>query len=306
MAWTKFIPEAIKAPVRASAPFRRVYHPLHADRLARTTKRLDLCAAQFAHALHLAGDVRLSGARCLELGSGWVLTHALVCHLLGAESVVAIDVERAARPQSLALAVSSAVPSLIRDLLAPFAEHHEVRARLDRLLSIHRFDFDALAKLGITYVAPIDLARERLPENFDLISSFSVMEHVPTSDVAALLTNLKGHLTARGTMLHAIHLEDHRDIGGNPFAFLGTRRTPYSRAEETERGNRLRASAWLAAFDATPDLSHRLLWSWQRHDAALPKTLDPAVTFTGEEDLRTTHIGVLVRHSASAAEEGQR
>src|SRR5688500_6756824 len=85
------IPEGVKAPLRDSSAFRNLRTPWHARRLARSTKRLDLCAAQFAQSLHLAGDVRLEGARCLELGAGWVLTHALVCHLLGAERIVAVD-----------------------------------------------------------------------------------------------------------------------------------------------------------------------------------------------------------------------
>jgi SAM-dependent methyltransferase len=297
MPVTKWIPESLKAPIRGSRLFRSVYHPLHAARLARTTKRLDLCAAQFAHALHLCGDVRLEGARCLELGSGWVLTHALVCHLLGAAHVEAVDVEPAARLDSLALAVRAAPAAQVRDLLAPFSNHADVRARLDRLRSIRRFDTQTLASLGISYRAPVDLTRTELSGSFDFIYSFSVLEHVPTADVGALLANLTRALAPGGTMLHAIHLEDHRDIANDPFGFLQTRSQPYSRTEQTERGNRWRASTWLEAFAAVPELTQRVLWSWQRRDAVLPTALDPSVRSLDEQDLRTSHLGIAARRA---------
>jgi SAM-dependent methyltransferase len=295
MSVTKWIPESIKAPVRGSPLFRAVYHPRHAARLARTTKRLDQCAAQLAHVLHLSGGVRLEGASCLELGAGWVLTHALVCYLLGAKRVVAVDVEAAVRFESLRDAVMGAPPAIVRDLLAPFSDHGDVRARLERLRAIKRFDQASLAQLGIAYRAPIDLARDTLPETFDVIYSLSVLEHVPVDDVGALLANLTRQLVPGGTMLHMIHLEDHRDIASEPFAFLRARAQAFSRVEQTERGNRMRASAWLDAFARVPDLQSRVLWAWQRRDVALPAALDPAVQSRDEADLRTSHLGIAAR-----------
>lgn len=300
MAVSKWIPESIKAPIRGSALFRAVYHPRHAAQLARGTKRLDQCAAQLAHVLHLSGGVRLEGARCLELGAGWVLSHALVCHLLGARRVLAIDVERAARFDSLRPAIASAPPALVRDLLAPFSDHGDVRARLDRLRAIKRFDQDVLAQLGIEYRAPVDLARETLAESFDVIYSLSVLEHVPIADVDALLRNLTRQLAPGGSMLHLIHLEDHRDIARDPFAFLRVRGQPFSPVEQTERGNRLRASSWLDAFAAVPELRSKVLWQWQRRDAALPGALDPAVRYRDEADLRTSHLGIAARREVAA------
>jgi cyclopropane fatty-acyl-phospholipid synthase-like methyltransferase len=308
MPVTKWIPESLKAPIRGSSLFRAVYHPRHAARLARTTKRLDQCAAQLAHMLHLAGDVRLEGARCLELGAGWVLTHALVCHLLGAERVVAVDVEAAARFESLRTAVMDAPPAIVRDLLAPFSDHADVRARLERLRAIERFDEHSLAELGIVYRAPIDLARDGLPESFDVIYSLSVLEHVPLDDVPGLLSTLTRQLAPDGVMLHMIHLEDHRDIARDPFAFLRARPQPFSRIEQTERGNRMRASAWLEAFARVPELRSRVLWAWQRREAALPDALDAAVVSRDEDDLRTSHLGIAVRRERGAqrAKEGAR
>ncbi|RJP32325.1 MAG: hypothetical protein C4536_06430 [Actinobacteria bacterium] len=36
--------------------------------LARTSKRIDICAAQFAHVLHLCDHPSLEGKTCLEIG----------------------------------------------------------------------------------------------------------------------------------------------------------------------------------------------------------------------------------------------
>jgi hypothetical protein len=288
------IPEPVKAPLRDSKLFQALRTPWHAAKLARTTRRLDLCAAQFAHMLHLSG-ARLEGASCLELGAGWVLTHALVCHLLGASRVTAVDVESVARPALIEQAVRTASPAVVRDLLAPFSTHADVRARLDRLRSIRRFDHAVLAELGIDYVAPFDLARQKLQRRFDFIYSLSVLEHVPVEDVPALLSNLTAQLAPDGMMLHAIHLEDHLDFAKAPFAFLAERAAPFAPAEQNQRGNRLRASSWCEFFAAQPGLSHRILWSWQRRDCPLPGALAPEVRYVDDEDLRTSHLGVLVR-----------
>ena len=57
----------------------------HARELARTSKRIDICAAQLAHVLHIADRPTLVNKTCLEIGAGWVLSHSIVMHLLGAK-----------------------------------------------------------------------------------------------------------------------------------------------------------------------------------------------------------------------------
>ena len=74
------LPEGIKSRLR---PY---LDPWKARHLAATSKRLDMCAAQIAHVLHLAGRPTIAGSVCLELGAGWVLSHSLVLHLLGARA----------------------------------------------------------------------------------------------------------------------------------------------------------------------------------------------------------------------------
>ena len=266
---------------------------LRARLLAAGDKRLDVCTAQLAHLLHLSGlDVR--GKVCVELGAGWVLSHAALLWLLGAERVIATDLEAQAHPECLKVAVRKAVTSVVRDSLSPFEDHALLRARLDRLAAIERFDFETLRALGIEYRAPLDLARAGLGEPVDVVFSWSVLEHVPAVDVGPLLANLARDLRPGGAMLHAIHLEDHRDSARAPFAFLAPDPS-FGPRQQSERGNRIRRSGWEARCARLEGLRTEVLYAWQRDASFLPSPIDPGIEHTGTDDLRTSHLGLCLR-----------
>lgn len=281
----------LRAAIRNSEVWKR----RAARRLAGSTKRLDLCAAQIAHLLHLARPSLLEGKVCLELGSGWVLTHALVLHVLGAKTVIASDVSRQANPAAARLAVQIASASMVRDLLSPFADHDALRERVDRLRAWTDYSFEGLERLGVHYVAPIDFTGRQLGFPVDFVYSNSVLEHVPLANVAALVGNVVSDLAPGGEMIHAIHLEDHRNHNENPFAFHSIPANAYPAAEQTARGNRLRASAWLTHFSSLPGLETRVLYRWARSASLLPAKIDTSVANEGVEDLRTSHLGLFVR-----------
>lgn len=262
---------------------------LRARLLARSSKRLDAVAAQVAHALHVSG-LSVRDRTCLELGSGWVLSHALVLHLLGARAVVATDLTPQAHLPALADAVSGCLPSLVRDVLSPFEDHERLRARLDRLARVRRWTRELLAELGVEVVAPLDLARRPLGRPVDLVYSNSVLEHVPVADVDALLRNVAADLAPGGAMLHAVHLEDHADLD-RPFAFLAE--DDFGAPAQGARGNRLRASSWQRRLAALPGTTTRAAWAWRRDAALLPARVSPAVEHAGVDDLRTSHVGLL-------------
>lgn len=288
----RLIPPAVRAKVRDNPLWRRRYNRRHAVELATTSKRLDLCSSQIAHMFHLADHPSLEGKVCMEIGSGWILSHALVCHLLGASKVLCTDVEAIVRPSYIPIAVRSAVHYIVRDVLSPFAEHADIRARLQHLASLEHFDLQVLAGLGIEYVAPVDLAQRPLGREVDFIYSLSVLEHVPVDDIAPLLANLVQDLSVGGTMVHAIHLEDHRDIQNQPFPFLAEDGKGYGRREQTVHGNRIRRSRWRRHFDALEAFDWRFIYQFSRRDKPLPSHIDAAVEHEGEDDLRISHIGV--------------
>lgn len=273
---------------------RRRVDAVRARLLARSSKRLDVVAAQVAHLLHLSGlDVR--GRVVLELGSGWVLSHALVLHLVGARTVIATDLEPQAHLPALREAIRSATGSIVRDVLSPFEDHEALRARVGALEALARrpLDLGALGALGLEYVAPLDLVRRRLGRPVDLVYSNSVLEHVPARDGTLLLRNVAADLAPGGAMLHAVHLEDHRDPAGAPFAFLAEE----GYEADGERGNRLRASAWRRRFAGLDGLVTRELYAWRRDASLVPARVARDVEHEGVDDLRTSHVAFLTTSS---------
>ena len=242
--------------------------------------------------MHVAKYLSVKEKVCVELGSGWVLSHAIVFHLLGARKVIATDVSPLAQPSFLSEAIHCAVPYIVRDILSPFCEHSEIRRRLDNLLSIKDFSFDVLKRIGVEYIAPKDLAKTPLGIPFDFVYSLSVLEHVPMEDVLSLLRNLAKDLREGGIMVHAIHLEDH-ESSSSPFAFLSETQDSFPRSVQTERGNRMRRSQWLDLLYNVKDVDFRFIYEWSRLDKKFPEIIDPSISYKGEDDLRISHIAVL-------------
>ena len=73
---------------------------LRRARLLARNRQVETMAAHFAHLLHRA-NITLKDRVCLEIGSGWVLSHAIVMYLLGAKRVIATDIIRGAYPSVL-------------------------------------------------------------------------------------------------------------------------------------------------------------------------------------------------------------
>ena len=287
----KLLPDVLKQKIQQSNYVKR----RSAIRLASSLKRIDICSAQFAHIFHLSKHSSLEGKTCLEVGAGWVLTHALVCYLLGARRVIATDIIPFARPDAIPFALKNAIASLTRDVLAPFSDHTRIRERFNKLLSISHFSFDTLKELGIEYHSPIDFATEKLDIPIDFIYSHSVLEHVPYDDVQAILNNLVESLNQDGSMIHCIHLEDHKDLLRYPFDFLSIAANRYPQKLQSSRGNRIRSSEWEKIFSDIQGANTDFIYSYSRLDKALPNTIDPSISYYDEHDLRTSHIGVYTR-----------
>ena len=287
----KLLPNSIKQSILKSD---FVIHR-EAMKLAKSSKRVDLCSAQFAHMLHLAKYKSLEGKVCLEVGGGWVLSHAVVCYLLGAKRVIVVDIERYAKPQVLSQAIEHSIYSIPRDILAPFAKHSQIRERYNNLLNLPYYDFDTLQTLGIEYRAPLDLTREAVGESIDFIYSFSVLEHIHREDIGDILANLLESLNPKGVMIHNIHLEDHRSIVENPFAFLDTEGSLYTKKSQAQRGNRIRYSEWIQIFETLEQTTTTTLYRYSRDDRPIPKSIDEEISYVDEDDIRVSHIGILTQ-----------
>ena len=92
-------------------------------------------------------------------------------------------------------------------------------------------------------------------------------------------------------MIHHIHLEDHKNINNNPFAFLSLEEKVYSRELQNAQGNRIRSSQWQSIFSQT-GLGFEVFYEWSRLDKELPEIIDSSISYENENDLRTSHIGI--------------
>ncbi|GDY11470.1 hypothetical protein LBMAG53_03470 [Planctomycetota bacterium] len=245
---------------------------LRAFRLARGHRRLDQCAAQVALLLSAAGRLRPQGWRIAELGCGPVPGHALCFHLLGAAQVVATDRVAVFQPAALAASVNHAHAAQVRDLLSPFAEHHDIRERLQALIARDGQVDPALFQFAVASTP------DQVGRDYNLIYSLSVVEHVPRRELPAWFSAAASTLAPGGMMLHAIHLEDHRDPELSPFAFRSN--PQYSFAEECERGNRADADELIATARQSGDVE--VLWRWRR----------PGLAPVGDD---TSHLGIMIR-----------
>ena len=271
-----------------------------ARQLAEGAKRLDQWAPNLAAMLQTAGVRSLEGSACLEFGSGHLLTEPLLHHLLGARRAVAVDyfpILEAGVVRSVCTGVDE---DALVSALQPFAPPDRIRARYRALLARRDWSLAGLAELGLSYVAPYDAAEGPLErEAFDLIASTSVLEHVPSAQAPAILASLAAMLKPGGVMVHAIHLEDHRDFRNAPLAFLAAD-TDWSEADADRRGNRLRRSDWMRMAN---DLKGTEVVAAETHMAAtdLPASLDPRFAAYDRDDLRVGGLVIAIRkHGGSA------
>ena len=282
------IPKSIRSKIITET----LKNKIHARTLAVSSKRLDICAAELASFFHQSGITGIKGKTCLELGSGWILSHAAICYLLGAKKIIATDIEPLFYPTSLYNAIHKAVPYIVRDVLSPFCEFSEIRERLDKLMSIKSFNINILKDIGIEYIAPIDLAKQRMNAPVDFIYSIGVLSLVPINAIFPLLNNLADILSPGGIMIHSIHLEDSENCNSNPFAFYSEPANLYTAEILSRRGNRLRRSSWYKLFSQLPQLDFRFFYERNRIDKPIPKVIDPSITYVDEKDLRVSHLGV--------------
>ncbi len=288
--------EEIKSTIKSFKSYQNFHNKIHSNRLAATDKRLDICAAEMASYLLQAGQERyvLRDKVCLEIGSGWLLTHSLIFYLLGAKKIYAVDVYPLLQYANIPKAIGNSVKCSILDSLSMFEDREILNARCEKLLSFKRISPEVLQELNINYTAPIDLVHQ-MPnqEKIDFIFSKSVLEHVPIDDIVPLLKNLVSNLAPNGLMFHLIHLLDHKDLADRPFDFFGYSQNEYPRELQTRWGNRLRSSQWQQIFTDLSNLESKLVLEWACRDRDLPEKIDQSIKYTNEEDLRISHIGVL-------------
>lgn len=241
---------------------------------------------------------RITDARVLEIGSGWIPVAPLVYRVAGAREVILSDQHRLLHPRS----VQAAVAFLIERTDRLVSELGVDREQVDKVLGVDLeggLD-DMLAALGLTYVVP--LSAETLRGEIDIAYSHTVLEHIPPEALEDIFALVRSRLTERGLFCNGIDHSDHRRCYDDDLPIVDFLR--YSELawrlqciDPQDYTNRLRHSDYVALLEGT---GFKLLDS-QVHVAQTalteirPFDLPPRFRDKPIEDLCTTWSLVLAR-----------
>ena len=237
-------------------------------------------------------DFTLNNRKALEIGTGKFFTHALGLYVCGCAEVISVDKYKQLLPDAMKLAMRT--PALARRFLSMHVSHDDFMIRLREIRQTD-YDMQKLEMLGVKYRAPVDLiGSKELHSAFDFVLSYTVFEHVPMTEVKALLKESVLALKPGGFCTHFVDLEDHRNSEEDPFGFLSAE-VDWEEDKSFSRGNRLRFSTWKRMFTEHENMDWHFPYVAIRHDVDLPLSIDSAIEYTDEEDLRTTAFVVVGR-----------
>jgi hypothetical protein len=147
-----------------------------------------------------ARNFDLRGATVLELGSGWFPVIPLLYRFKGAGRVVMTDINPYLDPVSFAAAKRFVSDNLrqITGRLGLDSEH--CQTVLTETRSFDAPDFNYACPFNIHSIAD---------GSIDVISSRTVLEHIPPADLIGLFAALRPKLSVRGLMIHLVDESDH-------------------------------------------------------------------------------------------------
>jgi len=132
--------------------------------------------------------------------------------LLGAARVTTVDLNPYLR-HDLVMEDIASIVSDRRRLAACFLDLQIDASRLDRLAALSASGpslEEVLESCNITYISPGDARNMDLPAgSIDLQVSFNVLEHIPPSELRAILCEGTRLLSSRGLAIHRVDYSDH-------------------------------------------------------------------------------------------------
>jgi SAM-dependent methyltransferase len=154
-------------------------------------------------------NVRIPGAVLAEVGAGWMPVLPLCFAVAGARTCHTLDLTRHLDTRLTARAITRLRVHLPRIATAAGIGVDEVQARYEHVSAAPDVA-TALERAGIRYHAPEDAAHTGLEDrSIDVVFSNSVLEHVPSEDIAAILRESNRILKADGVSLHSVNCGDH-------------------------------------------------------------------------------------------------
>lgn len=170
----------------------------------------------------------LQGRDMLEIGSGWLPVMPLCFTLAGVRRCYTLDLNRHLVPDAVLQTLTCLEPYLDRIAAAAGTSPATVRERWATWEALG--DGQAvLDAAGIEYRAPADATSCGLADgSLDLVFSNSVLEHVPSSILDALMVEARRVLVPAGLALHCVNCGDH-------YAYFDRSITPINYLRFSER-----------------------------------------------------------------------
>lgn len=293
MSFSPKLREKIKRLLLSEGHRGGILDEWRAIQLARGSKKASqLSRFCLGRLLEVVGG-SLDGFVIMEYGAGFLMAEPLIYTMYGAKRVDAVDYNMVLRRRVLRHYAAHTDWEVAMDVAASSIGKEKVsdwKARLDQALRSESDDWHEL--LGIRYIAPYDIASQgRLDSTYDLIVSQSTLEHVPARQAELIVKCLSQLVKLNGWMYHYVHLEDHRDMVREPFAFLGEK-SDYTNDQADARGNRLRASEWMKIMESIEGFSWEKYPHAIRPDASLPSPLLEQYRSYSLDDLMTSHLTI--------------
>ena len=159
-----------------------------------------------------SAGVPVTGARFLEMGTGWYPTFPFCLYFGGAASVMTVDLHRFLK-RELTVRMAEALAPVLPVIAEATGRPEPELARLQRALveAVRRGASLEEATAGVVvYRAPSDAAATGLPAaSVDVVFSNSVLEHVPRLEIERCFAEARRILGEGGVAFHSVNCGDH-------------------------------------------------------------------------------------------------
>ena len=154
-------------------------------------------------------NVQISDAALVEVGTGWFPVLPLCFALAGARTCHTFDVTRHLNERLTTRALARLEIHLPRIAAGAGVSIEQVQRRYAHVSGAPDVS-TALERAGVRYHAPADAAQTGLGNrSVDAVFSNSVLEHVPSGGIGAILRETARIVKSTGVSLHSVNCGDH-------------------------------------------------------------------------------------------------
>jgi hypothetical protein len=280
------------------------FYRVHFGRMASfpVTRRFD--AASKMLAMVRSSGVDFKSARFLELGAGWQPTIPVLLYLAGARHILMTDIKRSLGPITVGSAVRQYIEHSERLAEMVGRPADAVRSDLAKLLPNDPDRWQSCFEhSGLTYLAPLDLAGDSLPEkSIDVIFSNSVLNFVPVAMLKRMIAQMRRMLAVNGVCCHNITIGDEFTVAdpnitiANPIRF-SKRQWRFWGQNRILHQNRLRPSDYVKLFEQAGFVIESC--DIEADEAVLPRLKDMSIHHDFQQypplELAARHAKIIAR-----------